>query len=246
MDPAGDTTESAMNVINILSSSEQAEEGTELWQPISEKELEPVRDITMQSVVTHLVDTDTTGETSTKQMNTQQHISEDYAVPKEIASEALLMLQTMNQPNPQELEEDDDYALPVGTETLPDLISEMNQERGIKTIVNYDAEILEETRLQMDEPTEKMHKEGDKDEESDKTIIYNASEFEQLNIDPEKQNEKQIEDSEKSPKGQLTTQTFGIIKRKPTSKRTYTCIDCGAKHKSKQKINQHYRGNTAQ
>ena len=96
-------------------------------------------------------------------------------------------------------------------------------------------------RLHTDEPTEEMPKEDDKKEESDKTIIYDPSQFEQLNIDPEKQTEKQIEDSEKSPKGQLTTQTFGIIRRKPTNKRTYTCIDCGAKCKSKHEINQHYQ-----
>ena len=171
----------------------------------------------------------------------QQRISKDYAAPEEIASEALLMLQTISHPNPEELEKDNDYALPVGTEKLPDLISEMNQERGIKTIVNYNAEIPEEMRLQTEEPTESMHKKGgNNDEESNKTIIYDVCEFEQLNIDPEKQTEKQIEDSEKSPKGQLMTQTFGIIKRKTISKRTYTCIDCGVKHKSKQEINQHY------
>ena len=131
------------------------------------------------------------------------------------------------------MEEDDDYALPVSTEKLPDLVSEMNEERGIKTIVNYDAQIPDDMRLHTDEPTKEMPKEDDKNEESDETIIYDPSEFKQLNIDPEKQTEKQIEDSEKSPKGQLKTQTFGIIRRKPTSKRTYTCIDSGAKHKSK-------------
>ena len=129
----------------------------------------------------------------------------------------------------------------MGTEKLPDLVSEMNEERGIKTIVNYDAQIPDDMRLHTDEPTKEMPKEDDKNEESDETIIYDPSEFEQLNIDPEKQTEKQIEDSEKLPKGQLTTQTFGIIRRKPTNKRTYTCIDCGAKRKSKHKINQHYR-----
>ena len=146
----------------------------------------------------------------------------------------------MSQSNPQELKEDNDYALPMGMEKLPDLISEMNEERGIKTIVNYDAQIPEDMRLHTDEPTGEMPKEDDKKEESDETIIYDPSEFEQLNRDPEKQTEKQIEDSEKSPKGQLTTQTYGIIRRKPKNKRTYTCIDCGTKHKSKHEINQHY------
>ena len=240
-DPAGDLMNTAMNVINIVPSSEQAEDGTKLQQPITEKELELSRAITTRSVVTQIVDMEATGETSTKQTNTQQRISEDYAVPEEIASEALLMLQTMSQSNSQELEEDDDYALPVGIEKLPDLVCEMKEERGIKTIVNYDAQIPDEMRLQTDEPTKEMPKEGDRDKESDETIIYDASEFEQLNIDPKKQTEKQIEDSEKSLKGQLTTQTFGIIRRKHTSKRTYTCIHCGAKHNSKQEINQHYQ-----
>ena len=77
-------------------------------------------------------------------------------------------------------------------EKLLDLVSEMNKERGIKTIVNYDAQIPEDMRLHMDEPTEEMPKEDDKKEESDKTIIYDPSQFKQLNIDPEKQTEKQI------------------------------------------------------
>ena len=58
------------------------------------------------SAVTQIADTEATGETSTKQASTQKRISEDYAVPEEIASEVLLMLQTMSQSNPQELEED--------------------------------------------------------------------------------------------------------------------------------------------
>ena len=96
----------------------------------------------------------------------------------------------MSQPNPQELEDNDDYALPVGTERLPDIISKINEERGIKTVVNYDAEIPEEMRLQMEEPKKGTHEEGDKDEESDETIIYDASEFEQLNMTHNKQTEK--------------------------------------------------------
>ena len=88
--------------------------------------------------------------------NTQQRISKDYAVLEEIASEALLMLQSMSQPNAQEADEDDNYALPVSTEKLPDLISEMNQEQGIDTIINYDAEIPEEMRLQIQELTESV------------------------------------------------------------------------------------------
>ena len=85
------------------------------------------------------------------QKNTQQKISEDYKVPEEIASAALLMLQEMSQPNPQEPDDNDKYALPVGTERLPDIVSEMNEERGIKNVVNYDADITEEMKLQIDE-----------------------------------------------------------------------------------------------
>ena len=104
-DPACDLTNIAVNVINIVPSSEQAEDYTEIQHPVSEKELEPSRDTNTQSVVTQIADTGAAGETSTKQTSTQKHISEDYAVPEEIASEALLMLQTMSQSNPQELEE---------------------------------------------------------------------------------------------------------------------------------------------
>ena len=38
------------------------------------------------------------------------------------------MLQNMSQPNPQEPDDNDEYALPVGTEKLPDIVSEMNEE----------------------------------------------------------------------------------------------------------------------
>ena len=44
------------------------------------------------------------------------------------------MLQEMSQPNPQEPDDYDEYALPVGTERLPDIVSEMNEERGIKNV----------------------------------------------------------------------------------------------------------------
>ena len=68
------------------------------------------------------------GETGKVQMNTQQQISEDYAIPEEIASEALLMLQEMSQPDPQESDDYDKYALPISTERLPDVVSEINEE----------------------------------------------------------------------------------------------------------------------
>ena len=146
----------------------------------------------------------------------------------------------MSQPNPQELDDNDEYALPVGTETLLNIVSEMNEERGIKTVVNYNADIPEEMKLQTEKPRQETQEEGDKGDGSDETIIYDANEFDEVNKSTHKSDKKCIEEGEKSPKVQLRTQTYRIIKRKPTSNRTYTCIDCGAKQKSKQEINQHY------
>ena len=201
-----------------------------------------------RAVVTEANDGSTTGITGNVQKNTQQKISEDYEVPEEIASAALLMLQEMSQPNPQEPDDNDEYALPVGTERLPDIVSEMNEERGIKNVVNYDAYIPEDMKLQIDElrpnPDESkwgIHDKADKEDESDETIIYDASEFDDMNKGIQKPDNTHTDEGEKAPKGQLRTQTYGIIKRKPTSRRTFTCIDCGAKRKSKQDINRHYR-----
>ena len=201
-----------------------------------------------RSVVTEVNDSNMTGKTGNIQKNTQQKISEYYAVPEEIASAALLMLQEMSQPNPQEPDDNDEYALPVGTERLPDIVSEMNKERGIKNVVNYDADIPEDMKLQIDEPRPNPDepKQGtqdktDKEDESDETIIYDASEFDDTNKTIKKPDTTHTDEGEKAPKGQLRTQTYGIIKRKPTSRRTFTCIDCGAKRKSKQDINRHYR-----
>ena len=84
-----------------------------------------------------------------------------------------------------------------------------------------------------------MQDEGDKDE-SDETIIYDVSGYDEANKSTQTTDTKYTEEGEKSPKGQLQAQTYGIIKRKSTSNRTYSCIDCGAKRKSKQEINQHY------
>ena len=117
------------------------------------------------------------GEAQSKHTAVQQCIPDDYAVLEEIASEALLMLQDMNQPNIPDADIDDEYALPVGTEKLPDLIKEMNQERGIDTVVNYDAEIPEDMRLQPEKTTDNTQdadddENKDKEEGSDETIIY--------------------------------------------------------------------------
>ena len=175
-------------------------------------------------------------------------ISEDYEVPEEIASAALLMLQEMSQPNPQELDDNNEYTLLVGTERLPDIVSEMNEERGIKNVVNYDADISEEMKLKIgelrpnqDEPKRGTHDEADKKDESDETIIYDASEFEDTNKGIQNPDNTPTDEGEKTPKGQLRTQTYGIIKWKPISRRTFTSIDCGAKWNSKQDINRHYR-----
>ena len=133
---------------------------------------------------------------------TQQRVSEDYAIPEKIASEALLMLENMNQPNPQDIEDDnDEYALPVSTEKLPDIISEMNKERGIETVVNYEAEIPEDMRLQTEEPTQE--EEGEKAEGSDKTVIYDASEFDKPEQPEDKTDNKKPDDGEKSPKDKI-------------------------------------------
>ena len=206
-----------------------------------------------QAVVTEANDNNMTGKMGNVQKNTQQKFSEDYEVSEEIASAALLMLQEMSQPNPQEPDANDEYALPVGTERLPEIVSEMNEERGIKNVVNYDADIPEEMKLQIDElrpdpdePKGGTHDKADKNTESDETIIYDASEFDDTNKGIKKPGNKQTVEGEKTPKGQLRTQTYGIRKRKPTSRRTFTCIDCGAKRKSKQDINRHYRENRVQ
>ena len=177
-------------------------------------ELDPNRDTGTQprSVVTKASDTNKTGETRKVQMNTQQRISEDYTIPEEIASEALLMLQDMSQLNPQEPDDNDEYALPVGTERLPDIVSEMNEERGIKTVVNYDADIPEDMKLQTVKPRQETQDEADKDDGSEETIIYDASEFDDANKSTQKPDNTHIEEDEKSPKGQLRTQTYGIIK----------------------------------
>ena len=177
-------------------------------------ELNPNRDTDtqLQSVVTGASDTNTTGETRKVQTNTQQRISEDYTVPEEIASEALLMLQDMSQLNPQEPDDNDEYALPVGTEKLPDIVSEMNEERDIKTVVNYNADIPEDMKIQTEKPRQEMQDEADKDDESDETIIYDASEFDEANNSTQKPDSTCTEEGEKSPKGQLQIQTYGIIK----------------------------------
>ena len=113
-----------------------------------------------------------------------------------------------------------------------------------KNVVNYDADIPEEMKLQIvelrldpDKLKGGMHDKADKDNESDETIIYDASEFDDTNKGIEKPDNKQTDGGAKTPKGQLRTQTYGMKKRKPTSKITFTCIDCGAKRKSKQDIN---------
>ena len=108
-------------------------------------------------------------------------------------------------------------------------------------MVNYDADIPEDMKLQTDKLRQETQDKTDKDDGSDETIIYDASEFDDANKTTQILDNTYTDESEKAPKGQLRTQTYGIIRGKPTSKRTYTCIDCGAKRKSKQEINRHYQ-----
>ena len=227
------TTDAVIEIVPVIGPMLETE--TEVNVPDSNIGTQP------RAVVTEANDRNTTGKTGNVPKNTQQKISEDYEVPEEIASAALLMLQEMSQPNPQEPDDNDndEYALPVGTERLPDIVSEMNEERGIKNVVNYDAEIPEDMRLQIDklrpnpdEPKWEMHDEADKEDESDETIIYDASEFDDTNKGIQKPDNTHTDEGEKTPKGQLRTQTYGIIKWKLTSRRTFTCIDCGAKGKA--------------
>ena len=172
-------------------------------------------DFPTRSVVTHETSKAMTGESS---VATQQRISDDYSVPEEIAHEALLLLRDMNQPIPPEDDEDiDEYALPVGTNKLPDIVSEMNEERGIKTIIDYDADIPEDMKLKLRTDTTNTTLDV-KNDESDDTIIYDPKDFGITTENvrkPEKDSEKcQGTELEKSPKGQLKTQTFGIKKHK--------------------------------
>ena len=64
----------------------------------------------------------------------------------------------------------------------------MNQERGLDTIVNYDAEVPEEMKLETTQTTDSAQKEEDnKEEGSDESIIYDASEFDpttEVTVDP--------------------------------------------------------------
>ena len=110
---------------------------------------------------------------------TKQRTSEDYDVPEEIASEALLLLQEISQPNDEVDEEaDNDYALPVNTVKLPDIVREMNTERGIDTVVDYNAEIPEEMKLKTTKNIKPTTDDTQQDDtsDSDNTIIYEASE----------------------------------------------------------------------
>ena len=88
----------------------------------------------------------------------------------------------------------------------------MNEERGIKTVVNYNADIPEDMKLQTEKPRQEMQDEADKDDGSDETIIYDASEFDEANNSTQKPDSTCTEEGEKSPKGQLQIQTYGIIK----------------------------------
>ena len=106
------------------------------------------------------------------------------------------MLRDMSQPNTQggdNDDEDDEYALPVRAAQLPDLVSKMNKECGIKTVIDYDAEIPEEMKLKQTTDTavnvQETQNEPEKDNKSNETIIYDANEFEGVTPEAQKQNE---------------------------------------------------------
>ena len=113
------TTDAVIEIVPAIDPTLETE--TEVNVPDSNTGTQP------RAVVTEVNDNNTTGKMGNVQKNTQQKISEDYEVPEEIASAALLMLQEMSQPNPQEPDDNNEYALPVGTERLPDIVSEMNE-----------------------------------------------------------------------------------------------------------------------
>ena len=79
-------------------------------------------------------------------------------------------------------------------------------------MVNYNADIPEEMKLQTEKPRQETQEKDDKDDGSDETIIYDASEFDEANNSTQKLDKIRTEEGEKSPKGQLRTQTYGIIK----------------------------------
>ena len=70
-------------------------------------------------------------------------------------------------------------------------------------MVNYDADIPEDMKLQTDKPRQETQDEAEKDDGSDETIIYDASEFDDANKSTQKPDNTHIEEDEKSPKGQL-------------------------------------------
>ena len=73
-------------------------------------------------------------------------------------------------------------------------------------MVNYDADIPEDMKLQTDERRQEMQDKTDKDDESDEsdeTIIYNASEFDDANKTTQKLDNTYTDKGEKAPKGQL-------------------------------------------
>ena len=70
-------------------------------------------------------------------------------------------------------------------------------------MVNYDADIPEDMKLQTDKPRQEMQDEADKEDGSDETIIYDASEFDDTNKTTQKPDNTHTEEGEKSPKGQL-------------------------------------------
>ena len=120
----------------------------------------------------------------------------------------------------------------------------MNEEHGIDTVVDYDADIPDDMKIQpestdIDQRLDEIEH-GDKREDntSDETVSYDPNNFEVEDKPPAEDTTTKLE---KSPKGELVTRTFGIKRWKGAHTHTYTCIQCGGKRKSKHEINQHYR-----
>ena len=110
----------------------------------------------------------------------------------------------------------------------------MNEEHGIDTVVDYDADIQDDMKIQPESAD--IDQRLDEIEHGDKR--EDPNDFEVEKKPPAEDTTTKLE---KSPKGELVTRMFGIKKWKGAHTLAYTCIQCGEKRKSKHEINQHYR-----
>ena len=102
----------------------------------------------------------------------------------------------------------------------------MNEEHGIDTVVDYDADIQDDMKIQPESAD--IDQRLDEIEHGDKR--EDPNDFEVEKKPPAEDTTTKLE---KSPKGELATRTFGIKKRKGAHTLAYTCIRCGEKRKSK-------------